>query len=1236
MSFDFAGWIKVIPTVAAPFYHSAKRLIDANHLPEDTAILSEYVKSTLRKLIQSGERGKLDELLNTISSQLLPGKDFFEILAVREWLQDPAVQNDYCQALREVLLEGKEDVEEVVSRLASSFSKYTGEHETIGKKSSNFILAILTSITLSDFAKDNSTQAVAMLIQEGFRSLGETIKSMSKPAAPPVKYDQNILLAELNVAGYTSENGKTIPLYFDKHDLYVHRMNQERALFSEIRSYDGTVGKWISVVGDAGHGKSSLLWHVFQHCKEHNGSYTAHLVPVQLLGARGLADVIDDIGVEGRHGAILMIDTVDLLVDAKDASTLTQMLSGCLSKNWLVISTSRREEASRIVIRDKTCVEIGKYENDEARNAVKRYVNAYYKNEDEKYRARQEEDIWNLLDSQRKIQELDFNPLILSMIFQSYAPFDIPRDINSQKVYQHYWDTKVVGDRTATSPKHRLLRPLLCQDIAYSITFGDEEDATDTIDVLEIPSINTKISEEDVYPILEQLKSTGVFHDACGGARVRFFHQTFLEYASAMYIRKQLEARSRDTISIMLSSIRDNEYKYLPILKQVIIQDYNEGSGSLCKILFENLLGIRSIVALQIVLEAFGKIDCTDDILNDCIKSISQDPDHFATITIEVAQYYPKNKIRQALLLLENCIGTTEEIAIYSLCKDKYLLLDPSAVFRFLYNQKDRIKSLRNDDNKKIYYFQSLFPCLKCDPAALSLLFELYFRAPLSQKAATWTEIGKSIADLDKSVVADFIMHNLSKILEDDLPEITNEFFTICMTIIPANEVLHSFFQDLVKNAFWLHNKSAAIGLGLFSAKSLDATSVANTISLLFSDNFLDRMYAEVSLESSQVEGITELVIAACRECESNVVRQLLHKIGSKKAETVSQLMILNDMYGWTDGYNSIDPLKAFYQRFSDLDSNLARSTILNKLKSSTQEKEKSFIFRVLVHLILEGKISLSAEDVKFISTYPSSVQDLETFSGIAGLIFKYDKEFALDFFERVLNSGYHNVKTKAITSLKLALPDHLDMVLAIGNLVVEKSSNKDRYGTLHCYLMVVKANGGSGSADVLERLNLWLNDSYAARLADSKAISEFLTLLKIHHNENPFMTYSIASRLKVTDKGNKGALLALYANIIDSIDNEKVLESLLNGVILLSMERQTRTKHAIRKILPSLGKKLGTDKVFSRISETYKDFTDFDALDHFMRAAVLMPGWSPQYSERLTKDPNCPAGIVSLLLSKA
>lgn len=134
-----------------------------------------------------------------------------------------------------------------------------------------------------------------------------------------------------------------------------------------------------------------------------------------------------------------------------DDAALSAHLNTIRAKGGLLLTTCRRQEIQTLgsFIKSNRTLELRRYEEEEARAAVERYVDAAYPNSSENERRAQAKNVWELLDARRRIQDLTFEPLLLRMIFEAYVPDKIPPDINTQRVYDHYWAQKVLGDRTS-------------------------------------------------------------------------------------------------------------------------------------------------------------------------------------------------------------------------------------------------------------------------------------------------------------------------------------------------------------------------------------------------------------------------------------------------------------------------------------------------------------------------------------------------------------------------------------------------------------------------------------------------------------------------------------------------------------------------------------------------------------------------------------------------------------------
>jgi hypothetical protein len=249
-------------------------------------------------------------------------------------------------------------------------------------------------------------------------------------------------VSQLRIAGYVEDEEHVRHAVYLDEGLYVHRQRVEAAIIEFVTSAtagDREAGRWLSIVGDAGHGKSSLLWYLFT---ELSASARFIVVPFMAQVENDFDALVETVAKLQPHAdtprhLIVLIDTLDIVVGV-DEQALAAMLNSLKALGALVITTSRKQEAEKLgrFVASNSQVELRRYNDAEAQEAIRNQIRIFYHRQTEAEQQRQFDQVWGLLEQQRDVRELDLEPLILRMLFEAYAPAEIPRDVNTQQVYR--------------------------------------------------------------------------------------------------------------------------------------------------------------------------------------------------------------------------------------------------------------------------------------------------------------------------------------------------------------------------------------------------------------------------------------------------------------------------------------------------------------------------------------------------------------------------------------------------------------------------------------------------------------------------------------------------------------------------------------------------------------------------------------------------------------------------------
>ena len=194
-------------------------------------------------------------------------------------------------------------------------------------------------------------------------------QSLPSPISSPDELFARFI-ADTRIAAQLPSGPGTRSVYLDT--VYVHREEPEAKIFEVVRRYlstgDERRGEWISIVGDAGHGKTSFLWCVVQECRR----LCPRLYPVQALqlAPNALTQYAQTIPRSGGP-FVFVLDTLDLLVGIDDES-LSGVMNTLRANGGLVVTTCRKQEiqalASRVRL-DQT-ISLERYAPEEAKTAI--------------------------------------------------------------------------------------------------------------------------------------------------------------------------------------------------------------------------------------------------------------------------------------------------------------------------------------------------------------------------------------------------------------------------------------------------------------------------------------------------------------------------------------------------------------------------------------------------------------------------------------------------------------------------------------------------------------------------------------------------------------------------------------------------------------------------------------------------------------------------------------------------
>lgn len=307
----------------------------------------------------------------------------------------------------------------------------------------------------------------------------------------------------------------------------------ERAVERRIISAVGTGPcRCLLIVGPAGHGKTSLLWHLAQSLSELDRLQPLFVKASALAlsgaetGAIGVNEIRSAARAEERE-LVVLIDTLDLrLRSDAERDSAVELVQAVVDAGCWVIATSRPAEAAELRSLDADRFQLEPYSDDELAQAIERHVHRFYGPD---VRADAESEVTRLQDAVANglpLREVCESPLMLRMLFEVYAPHQVSTDVHSFALYDAYWERRVRDD-VRIGAAHSRARAgdlsTLAQRVGLVLLAEGRPEAPETVVVA---GLRRGGGEAD----LDALVSRGVLVRTEG--HVRFFHQTFFEHAA--------------------------------------------------------------------------------------------------------------------------------------------------------------------------------------------------------------------------------------------------------------------------------------------------------------------------------------------------------------------------------------------------------------------------------------------------------------------------------------------------------------------------------------------------------------------------------------------------------------------------------------------------------------------------------------------------------------------------------
>ncbi len=382
----------------------------------------------------------------------------------------------------------------------------------------------------------------------------------------------------------------------------------------------------IPIVGPAGYGKTTVLGEIYDELTATPNTWVALIDCGSLIfspqehlsqsfgeaicGEKTPIEEVVDVLTRGGTRGLILIDTLDLVLDRTALAQLQRIFSALVSLRVTIVFTCRdhdyrthleppRQRLAQIADHiDRYSVP--RFNIVEIEAATRAFIEHHPKIADEGAAHSFIERILTLSADNQPLLQITSNPLLLAMLCDLFgAEGHVPQDLTVSMLYNRYWDEKIASSRLyGPRSAETLVKPAICLKIAqqllemsrqrlYAAVFESDLDLT--------PS-------EPVAHARAELLSESVLKTVPGG-RLRFFHQTLLEYAMARWLvtRDGSSARTRIMAAVQNHTASSGTLHWWPILRQLLSLVDEAGFESIAKRLPTTELAAFRILSLAAV-----------------------------------------------------------------------------------------------------------------------------------------------------------------------------------------------------------------------------------------------------------------------------------------------------------------------------------------------------------------------------------------------------------------------------------------------------------------------------------------------------------------------------------------------------------------------------------------------------------------------------------------------------------
>ncbi|MEC4812227.1 MAG: hypothetical protein SAK29_02955, partial [Scytonema sp. PMC 1069.18] len=357
----------------------------------------------------------------------------------------------------------------------------------------------------------------------------------------------------------------------------------EKCMMAIRRGVEGK-RRVIPILGAAGYGKSTLLgsiydelelefaasgqgWVALARCNDFIESVENFPFEVgkRISGNRKSIVEIATTLTEIHYRGVLLLDTLDLVLESKLIPVLRQLFSQLLEIGVTVVFTCRDHdyqdfftpypESFAGFFESVERHSVSKFNSDEVREAASAFVQSLGLGSvegGEDFATK----IINLSANSQSLAEITHNPLLLALLCDLFSEEkNVPEDLTVSQLYEKFWHFRIAQGRKHHTDSRRIgmVKRNLCLKLAQMMYDYSGERLRDFV-------FETQLQlDETQFQAYAELKSDGVLMDM-GGERITFFHQTFIEYAIARWIESTPEGETAKNSLLQFLVTSENPY----------------------------------------------------------------------------------------------------------------------------------------------------------------------------------------------------------------------------------------------------------------------------------------------------------------------------------------------------------------------------------------------------------------------------------------------------------------------------------------------------------------------------------------------------------------------------------------------------------------------------------------------------------------------------------------------------